>query len=232
MPAPSLDQVPARQSTPTPPRRRRTVALLTAGTLALLAVGVGVGAAFVTRPTAPASPPAAQRDDTGAAAAAASPAAEPAATVEQPAKVEQPADPADDPAGDAAAPTPPALEDGKHAAYVRKVDAGRNTVVVDVVQVFRDRDAVEAAVKDGESRDTARFRTVYLRNENPRLRTLPLAGDLRVNLIGCEEESAASRDVLLAKLADNARSETFFYELTVDRGTVRRIDERIAGNAC
>ena len=228
MPAPSLDQIPADQSMPTPPRRRRTVALLTVGTLVLLAAGVGVGVAFVTRPTAPASPPAAQRDDTGAGTAdtAASPAAEPAA------KVEQPADPADDPAGDAAAPTPPVLEDGKHAAYVRKVDTGRNTVVVDVVQVFRDRDAVEAAVKDGESRDTAKFRTVYLRNENPRLRTLPLAGDLRVNLIGCEEEPAASRDVLLAKLADNARSETFFYELTVDRGTVRRIDERIAGNAC
>jgi hypothetical protein len=231
MPAPSLDQVPTAQSTPTPPRRRRTVALLTAGTLALLAAGIGVGAAFVTRPTAPASPPAAQRDTTGAgtvgtaaspADAAASPAAEPAA------KAGQPAGPADD----AAAPTPPVLEDGRHAAYVRKVDTGRNTVVVDVVQVFRDRDAVEAAVEDGESRGTAKFRTVYLRNENPRLRTLPLAGDLRVNLIGCEEEAAASRDVLLAKLADNARSATFFYELTVDRGAVRRIDERIAGNAC
>jgi hypothetical protein len=228
MPAPSLDQIPADQSMPTPPRRRRTVALLTVGTLVLLAAGVGVGVAFVTRPTAPASPPTAQRDNTGAGTAdtAASPAAEPAA------KVEQPAGPADDTADDAAAPTPPVLEDGKHAAFVRKVDTGRNTVVVDVVQVFRDRDAVEAAVKDGESRDTAKFRTVYLRNENPRLRTLPLAGDLRVNLIGCEEESAAGRDVLLAKLADNARSETFFYELTVDRGTVRRIDERIAGNAC
>lgn len=224
MPAPSLDQIPADQSVPTPPRRRRTVALLTAGTLVLLAAGVGVGVAFATRPTAPASPPAAQRDGTGAGTTdtAASPAAQPAT------KVEQPADPADD----AAAPTPPVLEDGKHAAYVRKVDTGRNTMVVDVVQVFRDRDAVEAAVKDGESRDTAKFRTVYLRNENPRLRTLPLAGDLRVNLIGCEEEPSASRDVLLAKLADNARSETFFYELTVDRGTVRRIDERIAGNAC
>lgn len=200
------------------------MALLTAGTLVLLAAGVGVGVAFATRPTAPASPPAAQRDGTGAGTTdtAASPAAQPAT------KVEQPADPADD----AAAPTPPVLEDGKHAAYVRKVDTGRNTMVVDVVQVFRDRDAVEAAVKDGESRDTAKFRTVYLRNENPRLRTLPLAGDLRVNLIGCEEEPSASRDVLLAKLADNARSETFFYELTVDRGTVRRIDERIAGNAC
>lgn len=200
------------------------MALLTAGTLVLLAAGVGVGVAFATSPTAPASPPAAQRDGTGAGTTdtAASPAAQPAT------KVEQPADPADD----AAAPTPPVLEDGKHAAYVRKVDTGRNTMVVDVVQVFRDRDAVEAAVKDGESRDTAKFRTVYLRNENPRLRTLPLAGDLRVNLIGCEEEPSASRDVLLAKLADNARSETFFYELTVDRGTVRRIDERIAGNAC
>jgi hypothetical protein len=227
MPAPSLDQIPADQSVPTPPRRRRTVALLTVGTLVLLAAGAGVGAAFVTRPTAPASPPAAQRDNTGAGTdTAASPAAEPAT------KVAQPAGPADDPADDAAAPTPPVLEDGKHAAYVRKVDTGRNTVVVDVVQVFRDRDAVEAAVKDGESRDTAKFRTVYLRNENPRLRTLPLAGDLRVNLIGCEEEPAASRDVLLAKLAENARSETYFYELTVDRGTVRRIDERIAGNAC
>jgi hypothetical protein len=224
MRAPSLDQIPADQSMPTPRRRRRTVALLTAGTLVLLATAVGVSVAFATRPTPPASPPAVQRDATGASTSdtATSPASEPSAKVEQPA----------DPANDTAAAPPPVLADGRHDAFIRKVDSGRNTVVVDVVQVFRDRDAVQAAVEDGESRSTAKFRTVYLRNQNPRLRTLPLAGDVRVNLLECEEGPAASREVLLAKLADNARSESFFYELTVDRGAVRKIDERIAGNAC
>jgi hypothetical protein len=53
-----------------------------------------------------------------------------------------------------------------------------------------------------------------------------------VNLLGCEEGPPASREVLLAKLADNARSKSFFYQLTVDRGAVRKVDERIAGNAC
>jgi hypothetical protein len=226
MPAPSLDRIPADQSMPTPPRRRRRpLALLTAGTLVVLATALGVSVALATRPSPTPAPSAAASPDTTAAAPADTAANAPAAPS---AKADQPADPA----AETTAPRPAVLDDGEHHAYVRKVDAGRDTVVVDVVQVFLDDAAVKAAIEDGVKPADAKFKTVHLRNENPRLRTLPLAGDVRVDLIGCGEEASLGRDALLAKLAGNARSGSFYYTLTVDRGAVRQIDEKVAGNAC
>jgi hypothetical protein len=52
--------------------------------------------------------------------------------------------------------------------------------VVDLVQVLHD----QAAVADGQPRDTARYLTTWVRNQNPRLRTLAPAGDARVDLLG------------------------------------------------
>jgi hypothetical protein len=237
MPAPIVDQAPTNQSIPTPPKRRRGLALLTAGALVVLAGAVGVSVALATKPT-PAASPAAQGDTATVVTSdqPGTPAAQPAGNAQQPAdrsgagKADRSGG-TDDRASGGDAGQPAALPDGKHSAYITKLDAARGTVVVDVVQEFTDRRAVEEAIRDGESRDTAKYRTVYLRNENPRLRTLPLAGDVQVHLRECEAPKL-SRDQLLAKLASNARSGTYYYTLTVDRGVVRRIDEKIAGNAC
>jgi hypothetical protein len=231
MPAPIVDQAPTNQSIPTPPRRRRGLALLTAGALVVLASAVGISVALATKPTPTAAPPAAQGDPAAVATSdqAGAPMAQPANKAQQPA--DRSGSGSDDRATGGDASQPPALRDGPHSGYIRKLDAARGTVVVDVVQEFKDRRAVEEAIKDGESPDTAKYRTVYLRNENPRLRTLPLADDVQVKLRECEG-SQLSHDALLAKLASNARSGTYYYTLTVDHGVVRKIEEKIAGNAC
>jgi hypothetical protein len=125
----------------------------------------------------------------------------------------------------------PVLPDGRHNAYISKVDAGRNQIVVDVVQVFLDGDAVKAAIADGKSRSEARYLTTWVRNANPRLRTLPLTNDLRVELRDtCDEP--AGRGAMLDRLAANARQGIYYYTLTVSDGTVQRIQERLAINAC
>jgi hypothetical protein len=104
--------------------------------------------------------------------------------------------------------------------------------VVDVVQVFHDNAAVQAAVADGKSPSDAKYLTTWVRNQNPRLRTLPLAGDLVVRLHGgCEE--GKDTGALLTKLAANARQRgTYYYTLTVAGGQVHRIQEQLAINAC
>jgi hypothetical protein len=76
----------------------------------------------------------------------------------------------------------PVLADGRYDAYIRTVDTGRDRLVVDLVQVFQDKAAVTAAIQDGKPRDTAQYLSVWVRNQNPRLRTLPLARDLRLDL--------------------------------------------------
>jgi hypothetical protein len=231
MTAPILDQAPADQypSMTTPPRRpRRALAVLAAGTLVLLATGIGVGAAVASRPEPTASaPPASAPSVASQQPGVTAPAAQAGPVQQQPSQGKQTPGPAA--GGDRSA----VLTDGKHDAYIRKLDTHARTVVVDVVQVLKDKDAVEAAVQDGKSRQDAQYLSVWVRNQNPRLRTLPLASGFKVNLIGGCEDSTLSQEALLKKLAENARiAGVYYYTLTVKDGAVQRIDEHLAINAC
>jgi hypothetical protein len=153
--------------------------------------------------------------------------------------IDAPAPPAPSPApkpipvpAPAPAPKPPVLADGHYDAYIRQVDAGRDRLVVDLVQVFHDKAAVDAAVADGQSRDTAQYLSTYVRNQNPRLRTLALAGNLRVDLLGGDCEAPLGHK--LSELAAHARSGVYhyYYALTVTGGAVQRIEELRTANAC
>jgi hypothetical protein len=217
MSAPTLDTPPGSQTgTSAGQRRHRKQLVLVASALMVVAIAVGTSLAVATRPVnhqTPAGQPAAagQQPDQGSAA-------------------QPPAKPESSPAAAAAA---PALANGDHDAYITKVDQAGNRIVVDVVQVFHDDKAVQAAVADGKAPSDAKYLTTWVRNENPRLRTLPLAGNLVVQLRGTCGEAAKDRDALLTKLAANARLDgTYYYTLTVADGKVRRIQEQLAVNAC
>ena len=123
------------------------------------------------------------------------------------------------------------LPDGVHHALIRKVDVAGDRITVDVVQLFLDGDAVKAAIADGKPREEARYLMVWLRNENPRLRSLPLATNLRVDFFRSCDESP-DRRALLKKLAGNARLGVYFYTLTVRDGSVHAIKERQITPAC
>jgi hypothetical protein len=129
---------------------------------------------------------------------------------------------------------PPVLADGRYDAYLRQVNTRGDYLVVDLVQVFQGQAAVDAPVADGQSRDTAQVLYTYVRNQNPRLRTLPLADDLRLDLRGGCEEPVSHQ---LAKLATDARAmsgevHTYYFTLTVAGGAVHRLQEFLAVNAC
>jgi hypothetical protein len=199
-------------------RRRRAPLVLAVSGLAVVAIAVGASLAVATRPIVRPAPAAA---DAVPPTAAADQGAEPAA---------RPESSAAPPAAGAAA---PALEDGDHDAYITKVDGANDRIVVDVVQVFHDNAAVRAAIADGRSASDARYLTTWVRNENPRLRTLPLAGDLQVKLRDACGEPDPGREALLTRLAANASLDgTYYYTLTVRDGAVERIQERLAVNAC
>jgi len=129
----------------------------------------------------------------------------------------------------------PVLADGRYDSYIRTVDAGRARLVVDLVQVFEGQAAVDAALTDGMARDQAQYLGVYVRNQNPRLRTLPLARDLRLDLRGGDCEAPLNHQ--LAKLATDARmmsgsTHTYYFTLTVAGGAVHQVREILAINAC
>jgi hypothetical protein len=132
-------------------------------------------------------------------------------------------------------PKPPGLADGRYDAYIWQVSSRSDFLVVDLVQVFHDQAARDAAIADGMAPDKAKYLGVYVRNQNPRLRTLQLAGDLRLDLRGGDCE--APRNHQLTKLAADARSmsgsvHTYYFTLTVRGGAVHQVQEFLAINAC
>jgi hypothetical protein len=228
MSAPTLDKQPGSSQTgsPTGPRRRTRIVLI-ASALVVLALALGTSLAIATRPVArTATPPAAAGGQEAAGGQD--------QTVDQDqGATETPAKPGDDQGSGGQADAAPVLPNGDTDAYITKVDAANDRIVVDVVQVFHDDEAVKEAVADGRPASEAKFLTTWVRNENPRLRTLPLAGDLVINLRDACGDPGASRDALLTTLAANASQDgTYYYTLTVSGGVVQRIQERLAVNAC
>jgi hypothetical protein len=129
----------------------------------------------------------------------------------------------------------PVRADGHYDSYIRTVDSRRNRLVVDLVQVFDGQAARDAAIADGMARDKAQYLGVYVRNQNPQLRTLPLARDLRLDLRGGDCEAPLNHQ--LTKLATDARAmsgpiHTYYFSLTVRAGAVHQVQEFLAINAC
>jgi hypothetical protein len=130
------------------------------------------------------------------------------------------------------APDPNALADGVYSTFVRAVDVQGGTVTVDVLQVFAGSAAHQAAIEDGVAWADVRYDPVYIRNENPLLRTLPVTRDAHIQFMGtCE---SPSRQVGLTELRKQTANfdELFYYEMSIIDGSVVAIEQRIAMSAC
>jgi hypothetical protein len=230
MSAPTLDRHPGSSQAGSSEgrRRRRKQLVLVTSALIVLALAVGTALALATRPVArqapavntPVAAPEEQSADTDQGQNQAP---------EQDTTGTGGGDTGSDPEGTEA--LAPVLPDGRTTAFITKVASDR--IVVDVVQVFHDDQAVKAAIADGRSPEDAKYLTTWVRNENSRLRTLPLAGDLVVKLRDACGEPGDNREAQLTRLAANAKLKgTYYYTLSVTDGTVKRIEERLAVNAC
>jgi hypothetical protein len=135
------------------------------------------------------------------------------------------------------APTPkaPVLADGHYDAYIQQANTQSDYLVVDLVQVFQGQAAIDAAIADGLPRDQAQVLYVWVRNQNPRLRTLAIANDLRLDLL--PGDCIESRNHQFAKLIKDSRAMSnsrpaYYFTLTVADGAVHRIQEDKTFNAC
>jgi hypothetical protein len=240
----TLHETPTRPSAPRPPRRRR-VALFAAGAVLVAALGSGgalalanrnEGQSAATQSAAAAAQPAASdqpaKPSAGQSATPATPASRATAAGQQQTSgsgQEQSSNPSGRPKREGVT----TLADGRYDAYVRKVDPDRDLIVVDLVQVFTGKAAVQAALEDGMDRSAAEVRDTYVRNQNPRLRTLEMAGGVKLNLIGACDSTG--REELFSKLIKDAsygHGQLFYYTLHVQGGVVQRIDEHQAQPAC
>jgi hypothetical protein len=102
------------------------------------------------------------------------------------------------------APKAPVLADGHYDAYIRQVNTRGDYLVVDLVQVFQGQTAIDAAIADGLPHDQAQVLYVWVRNQNPRLRTLAIAKDMRLDLL--PGDCVESRNHQFAKLIKDSRA--------------------------
>jgi hypothetical protein len=230
----TLHQTPTRRSSPRPPRRR-PVALLVAGAVLIAAIGSGAALALAGRSADRSDQPAAAQPaaDQATKAAAATPASRGTAAGRRQQGSGSGQEQSSNPSGGPKREGVTTLTDGRYDAYVRKVDPDRDLIVVDLVQVFTGDAAVRAALQDGMDRSAAEVRDTYVRNQNDRLRTLEMAGGVRLNLIGsCESTGQEGLFTKLIKDATSGQGQLFYYSLGVQGGVVQRIDEHQAQPAC
>jgi len=238
----ALHETPTRPSAPRPPRRRR-VALFAAGAVLIAALGSGAALALgnrndgqsaaATQSAAAAAQPAASDQSAKPSAGQSATPASRATAVGQQQTSGSGQEPSSSPSGSPKREGVTTLTDGRYDAYVRKVDPDRDLIVVDLVQVFTGKDAVRAALEDGMDRSAAEVRDTYVRNQNPRLRTLEMAGGVRLNLIGsCESTGQEALFTKLIKDATYGQGQLFYYTLQMQGGVVQRIDEHQAQPAC
>jgi len=237
----ALHETPTRPSAPRPPRRRR-VALFAAGAVLIAALGSGAAfalgdrndgqsAAATQSAAAAAQPAASDQSAKPSAGQSATPASRATAVGQQTSGSGQ--EPSSSPPGPPKREGVTTLTDGRYDAYVRKVDPDRDLIVVDLVQVFTGKAAVQAALKDGMDRSAAEVRDTYVRNQNDRLRTLEMAGGVKLNLIGaCDSTGQEGLFTKLIKDATYGHGQLFYYTLRVQDGVVQRIDEHQAQPAC
>jgi hypothetical protein len=162
----------------------------------------------------------------------------------------QPNEGATDPSGPPAATAPPAtkapapgdstntppvvLVDGRHTVYLKAVDPSRRTIRFDLLQFYGGDDALREAAKDHPEASLEQVRQwvpngYYIRNVNPRLRTLPVPSDAPITVITLawgngHNSSEEHIPVTLTKLATYMPTGLPF-SITVRHGQVVKLAE-------
>jgi hypothetical protein len=131
------------------------------------------------------------------------------------------------PAGAPATTEAAVLEDGRHAVELKTVDAGQRTITFDLLQFFTGEAAAKAAAEDGE--ESPPPNDYYIRNVNPRLRTLPVAAGAHITVSSLASSSNPTKDVSvtldeLAGYFPNRGADPFW--ITVEQGQVTRIAQQ------
>jgi hypothetical protein len=90
---------------------------------------------------------------------------------------------------------PVVLGDGRHPVVIRTVDADRRTITVDLIQLYLGEEAAREAAKDHQ--ESPPPNDIYIRNVNPRLRTLPVrrGATITCNTLTAGYTGSATKDV-------------------------------------
>jgi hypothetical protein len=117
---------------------------------------------------------------------------------------------------------PAVLADGRHPVLLKVVDPGGRRVTFDLIQFFQGEQAAIEAAKDHQ--ESPPPNDLYIRNVNPRLRTLPVRADAPITVNGLLA-TQTDTPVTLAKLANLTARYSPVFRITVQDDQVVKIAE-------
>jgi hypothetical protein len=146
-----------------------------------------------------------------------------------PAATTAPAGTAPTTTGGPATSQPVVLPDGRHPVLIKTVDPDRRKITFDLIQFYQGEDATREAAKDHQ--ESPPPNDYYIRNTNPRLRTLPVTSDAAItcNTLTAGYTGSATKNVAvpldrLRIVLLGKRSPPFW--ITVGNGQVVKIAEQ------
>jgi hypothetical protein len=125
---------------------------------------------------------------------------------------------------------PVVLADGRHPVYLKTVDPDRRTITFDLLQLYWGDEAVMEAAKD--HKESPPPNDYYIRNVNPRLRTLPVRADavITVNTLASGYTGSATKNVNVQlyklEIMLGARGDSPPFWITVGHDQVVKIAEQ------
>jgi hypothetical protein len=120
---------------------------------------------------------------------------------------------------------PVVLVDGRHPVFLKTVNPAGRLITFDLIQLYFGEEAIREELKDHDT-DRPAPNDVYLRNVNPRLRTLPVPVDATITVLD-NNLAPVKEPVSLAKLAAvMPRQSSLPFWITVRHGQVVRIAEQ------
>jgi hypothetical protein len=137
-------------------------------------------------------------------------------------------------AGESEAPTTAVLADGRHPVFFTGFDVAGSTVEFDLVQ-YLTGDEAHAYAEAHEDEYGDDYYDQYVVNENPRLRTLPVAGDVEITVLQTAESTNSPHAITFRELPGYVGPDQGFatphlganvFWLTVRDGSVVAIDEQ------
>jgi hypothetical protein len=153
--------------------------------------------------------------------------AAPSRTSEAPSTGLRSTTPVPPPAATSTAPTGTDLPDGVHVGRILRISPAAGSVTVDIVQFLTGDAAARAAAEDNA--EVPPPNDYYIRNADPRLRTLSVASGapITVNVHGAQESGSATTNIpkTLTELAGIEGIEDGLFRLTLEDGQVIRLAE-------
>ena len=132
-------------------------------------------------------------------------------------------------------PVEPVLEDGRHPVYLTGLDVEGRSVEFDLIRFLTGDEAFVAYQQEHPDFPEGMTGDYYIVNDNPRLRTLPVAGAVQVTVVENSESAADADTVAFEALpayvstGPMPRDEGMWpnpFWLTVSDGTIVAIEEQ------